>query len=180
MRSLLYVPSYAMMSPHKNNPRKRKRMQTFLPYESFEQSAIVLDQRRLGKQRVEVLQILQTIQGGNKSRWKNHPAVNQWRGYEKSLIEYGIIICEEWKMRGELKNGIPFKDTCLAQIAALYDSFPDSKLDHPSFLGNEEFHISHQSNLVRKDPIYYRPWFPDVPDDLEYVWPSGLAGSLRS
>jgi hypothetical protein len=38
-------------------------------------------------------------------------------------------------------------------------------------LGDEPFHRSHRSALVRKDPAYYRPLFPDVPDDLEYVWP---------
>jgi len=25
--------------------------------------------------------------------------------------------------------------------------------------------------LVRKDPGHYRALFPDVPDDLEYLWP---------
>ena len=33
-------------------------MQTFLPYADFAQSAKVLDMKRLGKQRVEVLQLL--------------------------------------------------------------------------------------------------------------------------
>ena len=33
-------------------------MQTFLPYESFRESAKVLDWRRLGKQRVEGMQII--------------------------------------------------------------------------------------------------------------------------
>jgi hypothetical protein len=32
-------------------------------------------------------------------------------------------------------------------------------------------HDSHRSALVRKDPGHYRPLFPDVPDDLPYVWP---------
>ena len=36
-------------------------MQTFLPYRDFYQSAKVLDQKRLGKQRVEVLQLLNSI-----------------------------------------------------------------------------------------------------------------------
>ena len=26
-------------------------------------------------------------------------------------------------------------------------------------------------DLIRKDPVYYRPLFPDVPPDLPYVWP---------
>lgn len=38
-------------------------MQTFLPYADYEQSAAVLDQKRLGKQRVETLQIMQVLLG---------------------------------------------------------------------------------------------------------------------
>ena len=38
-------------------------MQTFLPYESFAESAKVLDWRRLGKQRVEGMQIIKAITG---------------------------------------------------------------------------------------------------------------------
>jgi len=41
----------------------------------------------------------------------------------------------------------------------------------PEFI-TPEFTLSHQSNLLRKDPEFYRPVFgPDVPDDLPYVWP---------
>jgi Pyrimidine dimer DNA glycosylase len=35
-------------------------MHTFLPYPSFEETASILDYRRLGKQRVEGFQILKT------------------------------------------------------------------------------------------------------------------------
>lgn len=38
-------------------------MQTFLPYADFAESASVLDQKRLGKQRVETLQIFQALTG---------------------------------------------------------------------------------------------------------------------
>lgn len=69
-------------------------MQTFLPYERFIRSAEVLDWERLGKQRVEVLQILQSLAGLN--RWTNHPAVRMWRGHELSLMDYGFDICAEW------------------------------------------------------------------------------------
>ena len=41
----------------------------------------------------------------------------------------------------------------------------------PPWLGDPDFHRSHRSALVRKDPGYYRPVFPEVPDDLPYVWP---------
>ena len=42
----------------------------------------------------------------------------------------------------------------------------------PRWLGDEAFHLSHRSNLVRKDPEFYRLRFGDVPDDLPYVWPT--------
>jgi hypothetical protein len=41
----------------------------------------------------------------------------------------------------------------------------------PPWLGDEAFHRSHRSSLLRKDPEHYGPLFPEVPDDLEYVWP---------
>jgi hypothetical protein len=57
-------------------------MQTFLPYYSFEESAKCLDYRRLGKQRVEVYQIINILEGKNKTNgWVNHPAVKMWIGY---------------------------------------------------------------------------------------------------
>ena len=45
----------------------------------------------------------------------------------------------------------------------------------PAWLGREDFNRSHQSSLLRKDPEHYRPQFPDVPDDLPYVWPEPAA-----
>ena len=41
----------------------------------------------------------------------------------------------------------------------------------PRWLGDEDFHRSHRSALLRKDPAHYRESFGDVPDDLPYVWP---------
>jgi hypothetical protein len=42
----------------------------------------------------------------------------------------------------------------------------------PPWLGDPAFHRSHRSALLRKDPAHYGSLFDDVPDDLEYVWPS--------
>jgi hypothetical protein len=41
----------------------------------------------------------------------------------------------------------------------------------PGWFGREEFHRSHQSNLKRKDPLFYGRLF-DVPSDLDYWWPT--------
>ena len=59
-------------------------MQTFLPYKSFRKTALCLDNKRLGKQRVETLQILRALTGyyNQSGAWLNHPAVKMWRGYE--------------------------------------------------------------------------------------------------
>lgn len=40
----------------------------------------------------------------------------------------------------------------------------------PPWLGDVDFHRGHRSALVRKDPDFYARLFPDVPDDLPYVW----------
>ena len=65
-------------------------MQTFLPYEDFEKSARVLDDKRLGKQRSESIIILKTLLGvyekeGRKG-WPHHPATKMWAGHEVALL----------------------------------------------------------------------------------------------
>lgn len=136
-------------------------MQTFLPYPSFTRSAKVLDRQRLGKQRVETYQILLAL-SGKKSSWINHPAVKMWRGYENSLVQYGVAVCREWKRRG-------YQDTCLEKIRRLRNT--KKRTIHPSWIGKREFHASHKSNLIRKDKKHYGKYFPNASGDLPYVWP---------
>lgn len=137
-------------------------MQTFLPYVDFEQSAKVLDMKRLGKQRVEVLQILRTLSGETQG-WKNHPAVKMWKGYEKWLIFYGLSICDEWIARG-------YRDTCREKILAYLEQYKDQP--YPKWMGGK-IHITHKSKLIQKNPEHYSPIFgDDIPLNLEYFWPS--------
>jgi hypothetical protein len=143
-------------------------VQTFLPFPSFSECAAVLDNKRLGKQRVENLQIMHALFEPEYG-WQNHPAVKMWRGYERSFLDYQYFICHEWSdIRG-------YNDTCLEKTQLLYDAHTmrgEGILDDPWWLKNNwELHFSHQSNLIRKDPFYYGPQFPGVPSDLEYVWP---------
>lgn len=145
-------------------------MQTFLPYPGFARSAACLDRQRLGKQRVEVLQILKALlpdqtellEDKRRRGWVNHSATKMWRGHPDALAMYGVIICREWLSRG-------YRDTCLAKIEATLPSTGKSEM--PPWLCDTAFHRSHQSNLVRKKPEHYRLYFPTVPDDLPYVWP---------
>ena len=131
-------------------------MQTFLPYPDFHESAKVLDMKRLGKQRVETLQIL-------KGSWPNHPASKMWRGHRQVLAAYGVEVCKVWRSYG-------YKDSCLDKILGLAENYPGE--NHlPEWLGDDSFHRSHRSNLLRKNPLHYSKFFLDVPDNLEYIWP---------
>lgn len=139
-------------------------MQTFLPYRDFDKCAAVLDRQRLGKQRVEVLQILRTLNGESEA-WKNHPAVLMWNGYTEALVEYGVAICSEWVNRG-------YNDNCMEQIVDFSWGQP---VVMPPWL-TTKFCRAHQSNLIRKHPEHYRQHFPNVPDNLPYIWPVQAKG----
>jgi len=135
-------------------------MQTFLPLPSFNASIRCLDNKRLGKQRVEALQILRALYGEYKKTgaWENHPATKMWRGYEKALIFYKDSCIEEWIRRG-FNNTMEFTK--------------EHSFSYPWWLGDVNFHASHRSNLLRKNPEHYSQFgWTDTPD-LPYVWPAG-------
>lgn len=132
-------------------------MQTFLPYPSFADSAACLDMRRLqiGKQRVEAYQIYRTLTGEGKG-WENHPATRMWRGYEGFLAFYMNCMIAEWVDRG-------YKNTMATVVVP--------NMITPPWFGDEKFHASHRSNLLRKDPVWYGKYGWEEPNDLPYVWP---------
>jgi hypothetical protein len=171
-------------------------MQTFLPYADYAQSAAVLDQKRLGKQRVETLQIMQVLLGerlitsdkfyrkdGRIQRiprdkakwtrepltskgWRNHPAVTMWRGHELELLRYQEAICNEWTSRG-------YKDTCLEKTRELVAPHLEKLSEgEPSWLGDDKFHLGHKSNLKRKNEEFYSTVWPKIASDLPYEWPA--------
>jgi hypothetical protein len=150
-------------------------MQTFLPFKDFALSAAVLDQKRLGKQRVETMQIMKVLlQGGG---WANHPAVKMWAGYEITLLDYQLAVCDEWTV---VRN---FSDTCADKTINLLladERHIDAAIAFlnfgaepvtPHWLGDAAFHESHRSRLLAKDAQHYNPLFPGTRRDLPYVWP---------
>ena len=130
-------------------------MQTFLPVPDFQETARILDWRRLGKQRVEAIQILLSIE--RTTRWSNHPAVKMWVGYEAALSAYANAIIAEWVARGYRNN------------MGMVEHGP---IFLPSWLGDDAFHASHRSNLLRKDQEYYGQFGWKEGPDLPYFWPS--------
>ena len=144
-------------------------MQTFLPYADPRASAAVLDDRRLGKQRVETFQVLRALTWPQYG-WKNHPVTKMWRGFVPALVAYGLACVDEWRARGRADA------TRDALVEFTGGVEPDWDALHrwgevPPWIGDEALHLSHRSSLLRKDPEHYRQFFGDIPDDLPYVWP---------
>jgi len=139
-------------------------MQTFLPFPDFIHTAKILDDKRLGKQRVEAFQILKTLAYGG--RWGNHPAVLMWKGYEDTLGYYMDIMMLEWEKRG-------FKNNMLYYIARA------SEVVLPPWIGDFRLHESHRANLARKDPEYYGKIWPYADKDAPYWWPCGLKDKTK-
>ncbi|RIQ20736.1 MSMEG_6728 family protein [Jiangella rhizosphaerae] len=150
-------------------------MQTFLPYPEFTASAAVLDQRRLGKQRVEALQVLRALVRPGYG-WRHHPAASMWAGYEEALTRYGLDVCAQWCTLGHGDTCAATLRSDLAAATGIRNVRTQPELaaagELPPWLGDEEFHRSHRSSLVRKDPEHYGRCFPNVPADLPYVWPA--------
>lgn len=151
-------------------------MNTFLPVPDFFKSARILDNKRLGKERVETLQILQTL-AGLSNGWQNHPAVKMWRRCSLRLVEYGLVICDEWVSRG-------YKDTCGDKILSLVSTAKlnwSGQARTPEWFGDERFHNAHKAALLFKwmgsmdnDQLerferYSQEW--NIEPKIDYYWP---------
>jgi len=145
-------------------------VQTFLPYPGFAESAAVLDLPRLGKQRVETLQILRALQFPDYG-WRNHPAVLMWRGRVPALVSYGLSCVAAWCALGHADSTADQIGEFAPQVAGMSQPELRRRGLLPGWLGNERLHRSHRSRLIAKDPGSYRPLFADTPDGLDYYWP---------
>lgn|SRR5574337_1375550 len=133
-------------------------MQTWLPLPDYWESARVLDKQRLMKQHQECCAIFTSLfRGGG---WSNHPAARMWVNYPKHFVMYWNAITKELAARH-------VKVTVFPPVAhALKLAYVK-----PEWLGREDFHASHRSNLLRKNPEWYGMLGWKEPPDLPYVWP---------
>jgi hypothetical protein len=145
-------------------------MQTFLPVADFAETARLLDNPRLGKQRVECLQVLRALELPDYG-WANHPVVTMWRGHTAGLVVYSLAMVRVWRERGFADS----TETLIAEFAPDAARMTQAEAAAagllPSWVGDEELHLSHRSNLLAKDPAFYGPRFPGDPTDLPYKWP---------
>lgn len=148
-------------------------MQTFLPFADFQRSAAALDDRRLFRQRQEVLHILRIISRGDHGSWSSHPAVAQWRGHEAALLDYALTMCNEWNCRRE---AVP--DQTHAELLAMVQLYGPSyygshrRRSDPPWLGLEAYHSNHRSRLKQKKSAFYPDeWTAAEPEAPGNLWP---------
>jgi len=185
-------------------------LKTFVPFAggNFEEgvlrSLMCLDDKRLGKQRVETFQIWKMVRGfpfDNTKRpadhaslkpaaWSRHPAVHQWHGYADALALYLIKNIEIWEQRVSPITGRPFDNTRmhenLTKWRIAYHENDDQKpityesVKVPHWWSDPRIHDSDKGILYRKDKHYsmFRKYAMVYE---QYVWPSQIsaAGALR-
>ena len=134
-------------------------MQTFLPYPEFDKSAYVLDNKRLGKQRVECKQIY-------LEQFPNHPCTLMWRDYKSALLTYAIAICEEWVERDH-------NDSLLEWFKSELIKLDCHSITYPRWLGFDLLHASHRSQLLSKQPDWYKMYkWAEPAGEIPYFWPA--------
>ena len=135
---------------------------TFLPYRDFAVCARVLDNKRLNKQRLECIQIINTLENDRADRLAKHPAVQMWKGYVDLLKVYHNAILKEWLARG-------YNST-----TGFYDTIPNPPA--PWWYGWQPLHLSHASSLLHKDYDYYRDKVPVIEKYMRhgYIYPTRL------
>jgi hypothetical protein len=116
---------------------------TFLVTSDFAENATILDNLRLGKQRVESFQIIKALEEG--TGWKNHPIVKSWSGYVPALKVYYNSIITEWVSRG-FKNNMP-----------LYELSPGEEITHPPWIYEKKVQYAMLSQLIQKNSDHYNP-----------------------
>src|SRR3954451_24686597 len=98
-----------------------------------------------------------------------------WRGRTAALVVYGLAMVRVWRERGFADS----THTLIAEFAPDVEGASQDELARagllPSWVGDEALHRSHRSNLIAKEPEFYRPRFAELfgpePDDLPYIWP---------
>ncbi len=145
-------------------------MQTYLPYANFKLSAQVLSDKHIKKQRSETKQILRTLLGESKA-FAHHPAVEMWRGHERTLATYGIYVCQEWNMRTQNDDMYHWFEAHRVKMAGRIPQWKRHMVLPPWF-GQPLLHQSHRSNLMSLDRKHYEQFWKDEPVGLDLIWPT--------
>lgn len=176
-------------------------MQTFLPFADFSKSAACLDDKRLGKQRVECLQILKALQPPDKCepcKGTGTLSFGWIRGVAQSMAQ-----CPRCKAAGYLPRAWSnhpatrmwrgHEEVLLSYMEAVATEwrsrgYDDTTLDKAasvapeawfgrrywspvSWLGDERLHSSHRAALLYKLPDHYSQFGWTETPKQDYYWP---------
>jgi len=171
---------------------------TFITSSSLSECAQNLDNKRLWKQVLEAMEIIET------NGWKNHPARLMWVDHLDALKIYCNYMIREWLKRG-FKSSIKeydinenlayfyqltYKIENDEEYTIVNDLIPLSPPPSPLFSKRGEegekilfpkwfcwkfLHLSHQSSLLRKNEDFYGSKFPKTSFyDYGYLWMAKL------
>ncbi len=178
---------------------------TFCVADCPKECAKALDNRRLGKQRVEAMQIINLLESDKKKGFKHHPASLMWKDHINGLKYYCNCIIEEWISRG-FKNTMDLYDISYLDDTStntnVKDNTPEKKdntatnkkdntekkkdntatnttekVTLPWWFTNKCLQMSHKCSLQRKDPKYYKFDVDSAYMLTGYIWPSKLSES---
>ena len=133
-------------------------MQLYLPYPDFEKSVQCLTTNHLNRVRTNCQLMAKAFL--EPSRWCYHPSFKAWKPYYKAFQYYHDCVVKEWIGRG------------FNTKAVLFGAPKPERKDMPWFIGNDRYHSSMRSNLIRLNFTYKErcEWVED--GKQPYLWPN--------
>ena len=161
---------------------------TFILNIDLKINAKMLDDKRLGKLRLETKQIINILENGNDNAgYSRHPAVLMWTNHTNALKIYFNYIVREWISRGFVNNMELYdinekyyviKSTFDGVKTIFYEEKQDDDVTvFPWFFSWFPLIQSHKASLLRKNPEYYSHFYnQDIIPYLKYgyIWPNRI------
>jgi hypothetical protein len=119
---------------------------TYLPYESFKETMVCLDNATLFRQSQHAYRILCVNLRKRPGRRSQNPTVKLWKGYEHALWLYLLASCAELGRRGYTDE---------SPRAVFLVDFTGLPLKYPTWVGDKGLHGAHRELLLAKDPVHY-------------------------
>lgn len=146
-----------------------------------------LDNKRLGKQRLEAAQMIRILEvydqtGEVQGGYSKHPALQMWKGHTDALKAYFNLCVLAWIKRG-FKNTYSLYPVDHERYRIVPGDFDgttttfDEEFDEycfPKWFGFAPLILSHRAALLRKNPKHYASYDDDfiVPYYTRgYLWP---------
>jgi len=122
-----------------SSAKPHRRLDIFLPSHSFEESASYLDRPELKRAQVSVLRILKYLRKPrpSSSRLRLRDA-EVWRGFEQSLIRYGLEVAKAYVRHGGSTIGLQILQSLVVR----------GPWEKPEWVYSEDTQYQHQSELL--------------------------------